>query len=261
MKNKLTSFDLKIIALIFMVVDHINTAFGHQLGLPSWVGFLGRFVAPVFLYLLMEGFKYTKDRKKYLTRLFIGAMVMYGINIVHNILTKAYIHPYTKEFEAFRIISGNNIFWTLFLFLSLFLMMDKIKEESKGGKWKWGILFILLLPFVLLSEGGVYLFPIALACYFFKNDKKKVSLAILVWSTVLLGKAIFGYYTSSRGLISLCEHLAYANEFVIFTSIPFICLYNGQRGGKGKAWEKNLFYMFYPLHFVIIYFIMWFANI
>ncbi len=63
MEKKLTAFHLKIIALIFMVVDHVYTSFGYELGLPRWFHFLGRFVAPVFLYLIMEGFKYTSNRK------------------------------------------------------------------------------------------------------------------------------------------------------------------------------------------------------
>ncbi|MBF0805804.1 hypothetical protein IR116_03145 [Streptococcus sp. 19428wA2_WM07] len=36
-------------------------------------------------------------------------------------------------------------------------------------------------------------------------------------------------------------------------AIPLITAYNGQRGGQGKSWEKNLFYIAYPLHLTLIY--------
>lgn len=32
----MSGFALKLIALIFMAIDHINTFLGHPLGLPLW---------------------------------------------------------------------------------------------------------------------------------------------------------------------------------------------------------------------------------
>src|SRR5699024_323829 len=147
-----------------MLIDHINTFFGYELGLPRWFHWLGRFVAPVFLYLLMEGFKYTSNKRNYLTRLFTVSIIMHIINITRNIITKAYINPFTGEFDFMSLVAGNNIFWTLFLFMSLFIMLDRlINIKGIDGK-KWIIPIILILPLILFAEGGVYLLPIALAC-------------------------------------------------------------------------------------------------
>lgn len=237
-----------------MAVDHINTYFGHFLVFPGWFHWLGRFVAPVFLYLLMEGFKHSKNRKKYLTRLFIASMVMHAINIIHGIITKSYYNPLTKQFEFLQLIMGHNIFWTLFLMLSMFILLDKARTISKV----WIIPVIGLLPFILFSEGGMYLLPIALACFFFDNDPKKVSLAILAWCTILFVNTMITYFTSVQGIGTLYQHLTYSSDFLMATSIPFILMYNGLRGGSGAKWEKNLFYIFYPAHFVIIYIIAMF---
>ena len=46
-----------------MVIDHINIYLGSYLGLPTWIGFLGRFVAPLFVFMMVEGFHYTRSRK------------------------------------------------------------------------------------------------------------------------------------------------------------------------------------------------------
>lgn len=252
MREKLSTFDLKIIAMVFMVIDHVNTTFGYTLGLPKWIHFLGRFVAPLFLYFLMEGFKYTKNRKKYLSRLFIAAMVMHAVNIIRSILTKSYIHPITNEFDAFRLLGGYNIFWTLFLMLGLFMIVDRVKVNKI-----WIIPAILILPLIALSEGGIYLLPIALACYYFNNDPIKVSWFIFAWSMVLLAKSLFTYFIGAQDVTTLYAHLTFSSEFKMMTSIPFILAYNGKRGGSGKKWEKDLFYIIYPLHLVIIYILAW----
>lgn len=256
MKDKLTTFNLKIIALIFMAIDHINTAFGYALGLPKWIHFLGRFVAPLFLYLLMEGFKYTKNRQRYLSRLFVASMVMHVINIVRSIITKDYIDPVSKQFDAIRLINGSNIFWTLFLIFGLFIILEKSKISKK-----WFLAALMVMPLIVLSEGGLYLLPIAFSCFYFNNDAKKVSLVIFVWSLILLLKALFVYFTSMTNLLSLYSHLTFSSEFLMMTSIPFILGYNGKKGGSGQKWEKNLFYIFYPLHLVIIHAIRVICNI
>lgn len=39
MKKIFSSYDLKIIGIVFMVIDHINIYLGSYLGLPTWIGF------------------------------------------------------------------------------------------------------------------------------------------------------------------------------------------------------------------------------
>lgn len=52
------SFQLKVIALIFMILDHIYTYMGSVSGIniPIWFGYLGKLAAPIFFYLIVEGF-------------------------------------------------------------------------------------------------------------------------------------------------------------------------------------------------------------
>lgn len=88
MKKQLTGFDLKIIGIVFMLIDHIYSYLGYYLGLPKWVSLLGRFVAPLFVFLMVEGFFYTRNRKKYFIRLFTAGILMHVINLIHNLLTK-----------------------------------------------------------------------------------------------------------------------------------------------------------------------------
>lgn len=253
----LSSFNLKLIAIVFMVIDHIHSMFGYELGLPRWISWLGRFVAPLFLYLLVEGFKYTHSRKKYATRLFIGAFVMLIINIIYNLVTKNYIHPITNTFYFSGLINGWNIFWTLFLFMMLFISLEHLRKQSTYQRLIWLVPTVGLLFLILFAEGGIYLLPIALACYFFNNNAKKVSFVIALWSLLLFLKSLISYYTGAQDVQTLYQYLTFSNEFMMFTAILFILSYNGERGGQGKSWEKNLFYILYPAHLAVIYILAW----
>lgn len=183
---------------------------------------------------------------------------MHGINIVKNIVTKNYIHLVTQQVDLSCIIDGNNIFWTLFLILGLFMILEQAKKNKI-----WAVGAAVVVPLIAMSEGGLYLLPIAFACFYFNNDPKKVSAVIFGWSMILLVKAVYTYFTSMVGLTSLYGHLAFSNEFMMLAAIPFMLSYkgNGKKGGTGKPWEKNLFYIFYPLHLTIIYIIMWIFQI
>ncbi|MBG9367482.1 TraX family protein [Streptococcus sp. NLN64] len=251
-KIQLTGFQLKIIALIGMFIDHIYTHFGDLLGLPFWVSWIGRFVAPVFLFLLMEGFRYTSNRKAYFLRLLSGAGLMLVINVLHNWLIGNYLDPLTREFDLWMLMNGNNIFLTLACFFLIFTLVEQIKEGNSGCWLK--ILYLLpLLFFTLLTEGGLYLMPLGLVLAFFPGSKRAANVVLLGTSLALAFKAFLSYQGMSEFYPDLGSYLAYDNQFMQWLAIPLIAAYNGQRGGQGKIWEKNLFYIAYPLHLTLIY--------
>lgn len=102
MKKGLTGFNLKIIGLLSMVLDHLLEFFGF-LGIPTWFGWIGRIAAPVFLFESSEGFIHTSNRRKYIFRLLLGFWIMGIINMILN------TYFFTGEMIT------NNIFSTLFL--------------------------------------------------------------------------------------------------------------------------------------------------
>lgn len=66
-------FTIKIIALILMLMDHIGEFFPDS---PIWFRWLGRLAAPLFFYALAVGFRHTRNRKKYLLRLYLANVGM-----------------------------------------------------------------------------------------------------------------------------------------------------------------------------------------
>ena len=110
MKKGLNSFQLKCIAIVTMLIDHIGAII-----FPTQMGFriIGRFSFPIFCFLLVEGFHHTKDVKKYMIRLGIFALISEI--------------PYDLAFRnVFLEFERQNVFFTLLLgasFFSFFLMM------------------------------------------------------------------------------------------------------------------------------------------
>ena len=82
MKKSLNSNQLKLIAVLAMIFDHLLWVIkpGYNNGtIVLLLHLIGRIVAPIFCFFIAEGAYYTKDRKKYLIRLLIFAVISFCI--------------------------------------------------------------------------------------------------------------------------------------------------------------------------------------
>ena len=64
----LSGFQLKYIALIAMVFDHIHYFFDYTGKIPIWFTMIGRLAAPLFLFAVIEGFVHTRQPKEILPK-------------------------------------------------------------------------------------------------------------------------------------------------------------------------------------------------
>lgn len=246
------SYRLKLIALIFMVMDHIcselNVPAHTRLGWPTWpqwIPVITRFVSPLFLYLMIEGFYHTRSRIKYVRRLFITGSVMMGGNVLINYIFHN-VDSDTGKYTFRSLISGHDIFLTLAVLFVFIWCLENIKQKEHKGICI--ILAIVSALFSVVLEGGIYLLPIAFICWFFRGSKPLQCVGIGVWSVVLLVLALISYSDSGA---SLYTHLCFDNEWAMFLVIFFILLYNGERG-KNTKFSKYLFYVIYPIHLWIL---------
>jgi hypothetical protein len=206
---------LKLIAIITMTIDHIGAVF-----FPNQIIWrvIGRISFPIFCYLIILGIETTKNPVNYFKRLLFFAFLSQI--------------PYflALNFQPFESL---NIFFTL----------------------SFGVLFILFYK----KNSILVLFPV-------------VMVSVLNFDYSLYGLALIGsmYLLRKKPKIGLLSFI-FINFSIfliinlqIFTlfSIPLILLY--QLGIMKKErkikeeftyspWRKYFFYLYYPLHLILIY--------
>ena len=220
----MTSSNLKILACITMLIDHIGAVFYPEVFLLRMIG---RIAFPIFAFLLVEGFIHTHNVKKYLTRLGLFAFISEV--------------PFDLAFHnQWLYLNSQNVFFTLFLGLTLLIVYEKIQS----------IPFYVFLAvfgaclFATLIQADYYFFGILMIYCFYKyrNNivKKLVFLSIIQIFMVSISTEFFT-------VISLFRVL---QIFAIFSLLP-IYLYNMKKGFQ----LKYLFYAFYPIHLFILFWI------
>lgn len=232
--KKIDAFQMKVFALILMLMDHLLSAFPQVF--PIWFHPLSRVVSPIFAFLLVEGFFHTRNRLKYNIRLFGWAAFMQVGNMIMNI-----------ALQSKNITIHNNIFLTLALGLTIINIIEYSKSKTGANKIMLIILSILLLPLSILTEGGMTVIPFILLTYWLRGKTKKQIIAYVILSIILFAMSYVPYPTVEETI----SMLMYNSDFLFILVVPFILMYNGERGMNNK-FSKYLFYVFYPLHLWIL---------
>jgi hypothetical protein len=225
--KKLDSFTLKIIAIITMLLDHLYT-FLSPVGvdIPIWFGYLGKLAAPIFFYLIVEGFFHTRSKVKYLSRLATFAVIMLGINFTTGI--------------------HNNIFLSLSLSIVLLMVIEYIKENKNIGLKILGIIGVILVSYLyMFTEASLYGLVMTLIFYFLRDKKSIMAILYVLFSIMPVFSAIGA--PDAFDQLFLFDY----QWMMVFAIIP-ILMYNGKLGIK-NTFTKWMFYIFYPLHLLIIY--------
>lgn len=250
MKRGLDSYKLKLIALAFMILDHIYTYLNYPLYeqfnwplMPEWISLITRFVSPLFLYLMIEGFYHTSSRKNYLIRLFTAAFIMMGGNVIINFIFRNN-DPSQESLNLYRMTGPNNIFLTLAFLFAFIWCLENMKQKKKVILS--GFLAIVITVISLILEGGLYLLPLAFIMWLFHERKALQYAGIAVYCGVLLALTLRTYYSGNIA-DSLYSYLCFDNEWGNIFVLLFLPIYNGERGRNTK-FSKYMFYIIYPAH-------------
>lgn len=156
-------FSLKFIMTVLMVLDHIGQFFPNT---PEYLRWIGRVVAPIFFFLATEGYAHTRNRVKYIKRLYIAAFIMFVGNMALWIV-----------FSNEPFIS-NNIFFTLAVNLSLIYV-----REKDGNNILLSMAFVFL---ALIAEGSYLATILIMIFHYLKQEKKKMSVVYIFVSLLLI---------------------------------------------------------------------------
>ncbi|MCO6558358.1 MAG: hypothetical protein J6575_02820 [Bifidobacterium sp.] len=120
----LTTFDIKMIGVVLMVVDHVHQMFATQ-GAPSWLDWFGRPVATLFFFVSVVGFSHTHSKKAYMVRLYVCMALMAVMD---------YVLQLTINYDGAQLV--NNIFRDLFIGTIFMAAVDCFEAafKKRGGK-------------------------------------------------------------------------------------------------------------------------------
>lgn len=245
-KLRISGSTLKLIALISMLMDHTAAVvfpclmIKHEVycidfsveyasmalsqGGAGWLYILyqvmrrgiGRLAFPVYCFLLVEGFERTRSRARYACRLFLFALISEV--------------PFDLAFHARSVfVYYQNVFFTLLLGFLMMWAMKALEERALMPLLRWAGTGFAFLAAAFAAE--------AIYCDYGANGITAIALLYLFrknkWRQIFAGIIAF--------LWEITAPLAFL----------FIGLYDGKRGLR----LKYVFYLFYPLHLLILYYI------
>lgn len=230
--KKLNSNHLKLIAIIAMTIDHLADFLYPampNIAISNIMHIVGRLTAPIMFFFICEGYFYTKNIKKYITRLFIFAFIShfaycfaFGINFI----------PFTSG----SIFNQTSIMWSLaWAVVALHILHG---ENNLKNYQKW-LLIILINIITFPADFSSIVVMAILFMYDRRNNFKGQMISMMSW-LLLYSLISYLFVNKTYGVIELSSVLV----------IPLLYNYNKERG-KAK-WLKWFFYIYYPLHLFII---------
>lgn len=239
---------LKLIALITMFIDHFGAtiiesklptdATGEYAGSSGMfllylvLRLIGRIAFPLYIFLLVEGFKYTRNRMKYLLRLVVFSFASeIAFDMAFNKIS-------INDIKHLKLIefSYQNVFFTLALGFAALMCIDATGKALQNKLTKAAAIVVIAVIFALIAKylktdydaSGV----MAIVVMYLLRDKPKLGISMTILALVFL--------TFSKMINFL--------ELAALIDIWPISKYNGAKG-KGNKW---FFYIFYPAHLLIL---------
>ena len=219
-----------------MTIDHIADLLYPGMPsniIPNILHIIGRLTAPIMFFFICEGFYYTKNLKKYITRLFLFAFVShfaycfaFGINYI--------------PFSTGEIFNQTSIMWTLaWSVIALYIVYGK----NNLKEWQKWLLVILIDLITFSADWSCIGVMIILNMYSNRGNLNKQIKGIMFW-TFIYALVSFLFVNKVYGIIQLFVILVY----------PLLKRYNGEKGKP--LFGKYFFYAFYPVHMLLLYCIL-----
>ena len=215
---KLSGSALKVIAVLSMVVDH-SAYYLLEDGtlLYETMRCIGRIAFPVFAFLIAEGFRHTRNRRRYFLQLLLFAVIsevpwylLDGADGTHNVMFTLALG--ITALAAFEKLHEYRVFCCCVILMIAWL------AAWLGVDYEWrGILMIVI--FYLLGCSYKYASP-------------------------------FGRMTQLFCAFPLIMHYGIAGALL---ACIVLCLYDGTRGFIHGNTAKYGFYSFYPAHLMVIF--------
>lgn len=205
-----SSYDIRMVAIITMLLDHVGLLLSGTVFYDP-LRMIGRIAFPLFCFLLVEGYIYTKDLHRYMLRLFVCAVVSQV--------------PYSLFLNTGRL----NVMYELIIGLICLYLVDR--QSSYGI-----IAFVGLLVACGASCGAEYgLYGIALivAMYYFRGSPVNrfwfcgILCILMSWEyygAAALSMAVIWCYDGNVGkrMNRWLQYAIYPAHMILLSAVRFI---------------------------------------
>lgn len=243
-KRGISGSTLKLIALLTMLVDHVgavvvvrmiidNNTRNGMVGMIAYDNLyityqvlrsIGRIAFPIYCFLLVEGFQRTRNKAKYAFRLGLFALISEI--------------PFDLAFSSKVLeFSYQNVFFTLFIGMITMLAMDAVEKKMRSIASEKAVGFMTAVKYLAeltIFATGAFVAELLRTDYGAKGIMCIVVLYLFRWNKAM------------QIVAGACAFLWERTASFAFIPIAF---YNGRRGLN----LKYVFYLFYPLHLLILY--------
>ncbi len=230
----MTQNAIKYFVIFAMLLNHIAAVFLDRGTLLHEIFTdIGYFTAVTMCYFLAEGYRYTHSKRSYAARLFVFA-------IVSEL-------PFCLAFSetgALEFVGWNMIFTLLICFLILCVF-----EYNEGSEIRFMVISILLVA--TYNSDWAFLAPVfTLMFHIAYGDRRRVAGAYVI-AAFLFGIENFVNAVYEYTIIQSIGIALIRGGVILLAGVIVLFFYNGQRGERSWG-SKWIFYIFYPLHLLIL---------
>ena len=286
--QKLDSFILKILAMIFMTLDHVGL-FLLQRDPGSVVGnvfrIIGRLAFPLYAFFLAEGMRYTRNRGMYILRIGImWAVITLGETVFVYGMQQRY-SPNTLSPEPFTdLFFSMLVLWCLLLpnwkkalailplspmilsfVVDVYERMNSVTIEwfpyyLRFGYGLYGLLMILLFfiaPWIVKKLYGSRVREIGMSMEEFevsveyRRQTNLISIGGLIISVVLFWS--IGYIARGIDYAPFDVYYLGKGSYALLAGI-LLYFYSGRRGHNSLAF-RIISYLYFPAHLLLLFLI------
>lgn len=227
--------EIKYIAMFTMLLNHISNVFMAPGGFTAELMLdIGYFTAPVMCFFLVEGFHYTRSKRRYALRLAAFAMISEI--------------PYCLALTESGIIEfcGLNMMFTLLICFGVICAATSITSLPLRTA------AVAALTLLTVVSDWALLGALFTLLFIWAGDSDERRRQAFTACALLLGLTNFA---GGIGRFPLRLNALYSLGSMAgpaLAGLTIVYLYNGRRSERCRSFSKWFFYIFYPLHLLVL---------
>lgn len=237
----MSTLTLRIIASICMLLDHL----GYCMNIQS-LRYIGRLAFPIYMFLMVNGFRYTKNRRRYAARLALFAVLS---QIPYALMCFGrYDEPHL------------NVMVTLLMSLFVIWTGEKLRNNPKTR-------YFCLAPGIVLCSACFLNYiqadygakGILFAMTFWLLEGKRTQIVVGSVFTLFHSHIVLSVLNIISGKALRIPTTWEIAQLFSLLSLPLIFSFDGTQGRLpnspfGKKAVQIGFYLFYPMHMLLLWY-------